>query len=126
MASKTLAPEESPSPTLMSRGGIQCRSAPDFFSLRIEEEGEKEYVQITEIKSRDFLNVAGEGGRCQTPPPQYSKVSERLRQIGSSSPTVHRFQCGTFCGGKGCKYENPRRWRKGETGVAFDGLFSHW
>ena len=107
------------------------RSAPDIFGINKDEEGKTELIQITEVKSKDFLNYSpvvgrGRAGSSRTPPPQYSKVSEKLRQIGSSSPTVHRLQCGTFCGGKGCKYDNPSRWRKEETGVAFDGLFSHW
>lgn len=120
-----LAPDNS----FLDRG---ARSSPDIFGInKDEEEGETELIQITEVKSKDFLNFSpvvgrGRAGGSRTPPPQYSKVSEKLRQIGSSSPTVQRLQCGTFCGGKGCKYDSPSRWRKEETGVAFDGLYSHW
>lgn len=128
---------------LFDMSGVHCRSAPDFLALEygVENNGTSKDrnaagFRVDVMKSSDYLSVPGVKSvdRSTTPPPhhrhehpqaQYSKVSERLRQMGSSSPTVHRFQCGTFCGGKGCKYENPLRWGK-EKGVAFNGLFSHW
>lgn len=129
MASKKHRYELDQESSLFNTSRIHCHSAPDFLAL--EKESSHRF-KLEEMKARDYLNVPEEIrifglGRSHTPPPQaqYSKVSERIRQIGSSSPTIHRFQCGTFCGGKGCKYENPLRWGK-EKGVAFNGIFSHW
>lgn len=86
--------------------------------------------KIKEMKSHEFLDITQENqifgyDGCNTPPPQYSKFSEKLRQLSSSSPTAHRLQCSTFCGGRSCKYENPSRWSDDDH-VAFKGLFSHW
>ena len=87
--------------------------------------------KIEEMKSSDYLDITQESqifgiDHSNTPPPHYSKVSEKLRQMTSSNTSVHKLQCNTFCGGRNCKYENPQRWSNNEQNVAFPGLFSHW
>ncbi|XP_065580598.1 protein tyrosine phosphatase domain-containing protein 1-like isoform X2 [Artemia franciscana] len=51
--------------------------------------------------------------------PGYSKFSENLRQ---SAP--NDFLCKMFCGGKECKYENPKIWKTEDK--AMENLYSHW
>ena len=84
-------------------------------------------LKVREIDSPEYLDIdiRGNGVTDHKHTVGYSKISEKLRQLGSNSSTVHSLQCSAFCGGRLCKYENPSRWSK-EEGVAFNGLFSHW
>jgi protein tyrosine phosphatase domain-containing protein 1 len=86
--------------------------------------------KIQELKSSDYLDITQESqifgsDKSNVPPAQYSRVSEVIRQITSSNPTVHRIQCGAFCGGKHCKHEDPSRWTQ-SIDNPFNGLYSTW
>ncbi|CAH1254847.1 PTPDC1 [Branchiostoma lanceolatum] len=53
------------------------------------------------------------------PTAKYNKISEQLRHV-----TPGHIQCSMFCGGKGCKYENPAKWPAKDQAVK--GLYSSW
>ncbi|XP_019623625.1 PREDICTED: protein tyrosine phosphatase domain-containing protein 1-like [Branchiostoma belcheri] len=53
------------------------------------------------------------------PTAKYNKISEGLRHV-----TPGHIQCSMFCGGKGCKYENPAKWPAKDQAVK--GLYSSW
>ncbi|XP_035664087.1 protein tyrosine phosphatase domain-containing protein 1-like isoform X1 [Branchiostoma floridae] len=53
------------------------------------------------------------------PTAKYNKISEQLRHV-----TPGHIQCSMFCGGKGCKYENPTKWPAKDQAVK--GLYSSW
>ncbi|KAJ7994403.1 hypothetical protein DPEC_G00248920 [Dallia pectoralis] len=56
---------------------------------------------------------------CGVPTARYTKVGETLRHV-----IPGHMQCSMACGGRGCKYENPARWRDDEQ--AIKGLYSSW
>nr|XP_054750216.1 protein tyrosine phosphatase domain-containing protein 1-like [Lytechinus pictus] len=58
-------------------------------------------------------------GSTQRPTAKYSKLTNSLRVLTTGS-----MQCSMFCGGKGCKYDNPSKWSEDQ--MAIKGLFSHW
>ncbi|XP_071960130.1 protein tyrosine phosphatase domain-containing protein 1-like isoform X2 [Antedon mediterranea] len=53
------------------------------------------------------------------PTSKYNVLSNGLRQI-TPGPVV----CSMFCGGKGCKYDNPSKWSEDQ--MAVRGLYSSW
>ncbi|XP_033095754.1 protein tyrosine phosphatase domain-containing protein 1-like [Anneissia japonica] len=53
------------------------------------------------------------------PTSKYNALSNGLRQITPSS-----IVCSMFCGGKGCKYDNPSKWSDSQ--MAIKGLYSSW
>ncbi|XP_072181798.1 protein tyrosine phosphatase domain-containing protein 1-like [Diadema setosum] len=55
----------------------------------------------------------------QRPTAKYSALTDSLRVLTTGS-----MQCSMFCGGKGCKYDNPAKWSEDQ--MAIKGLFSHW
>lgn len=58
-------------------------------------------------------------GSTQRPTAKYSALTNSLRVLTTGS-----MQCSMFCGGKGCKYDNPAKWTEDQ--MAIKGLFSHW
>ena len=102
-------PSDLPPPNLQE----SFKSSSPMFTVKFDETKSPESLEV-------FLNNTRQGHSAQ-----YSKVSEALRRLGSSSHKTQSLQCAAFCGGKHCKYEDTSRWLN-EEGVAFKGLFSHW
>ncbi|XP_028970633.2 protein tyrosine phosphatase domain-containing protein 1 isoform X1 [Esox lucius] len=53
------------------------------------------------------------------PTARYTKMGETLRHV-----IPGHMQCSMACGGRGCKYENPARWRDEDQAVK--GIYSSW
>lgn len=74
----------------------------------------------TAASSSSSSSAAGAAASSNVAPePRFNKLSENLRTM-----TPPEIQCSVFCGGKGCRYENPKAWAKEHQ--AIDGLYSHW